>query len=195
MGGRFAMDTELSIELHPFTHDDMDRLISWIPSSRFLRQWAGAIFTYPLNHEQLRRHLAGSVGENPALLVYKAVSPEYGGSVGHGEIGGIDRENHSARIGRILVGPPELRGKGVGDQIVRALLRIAFEELSLHRVDVLAFDFNHPAIRCYERIGFRKEGLLRDARKHGDDYWSLWLLSILDHEFKHGSRAWSTSFS
>lgn len=189
------MDTELSIELPAFTHDDMDRLISWIPSSRFLHRWGGSIFTHPLDYEQLRRHLAGAVGESPALLVYKAVSPEYGGPVGHGEIGGIDRENRSGRIGRILVGPPELRGKGVGDQIVRALLCIAFEELSLHRVDVLAFDFNHPAIRCYERIGFRKEGLLRDAHKHDDDYWSLWLLSILEHEFKQVSRPWSASCS
>ena len=48
------------------------------------------------------------------------------------------------------------------------ILKIAFDELQLHRVSLGVFDFNHSAIACYEKVGFVKEGLLRDARKMGD---------------------------
>jgi hypothetical protein len=41
-----------------------------------------------------------------------------------------------------------------------------------------------PAITAYERVGFKKEGLLRENRKAGDRYWSTWIMSILEHEWR-----------
>ncbi|KAA0546683.1 hypothetical protein FZW96_15755 [Bacillus sp. BGMRC 2118] len=41
------------LKLLPFENVDYDRLISWIDSPALLLQWAGPIFTFPLNHEQL----------------------------------------------------------------------------------------------------------------------------------------------
>jgi len=46
------------------------------------------------------------------------------------------------------------------------------------------FDFNTPAMKCYEKVGFKKEGLLRDARKYGDKYWNLIKMGILEDEWK-----------
>lgn len=36
---------------------------------------------------------------------------------------------------------------------------------------------------CYEKAGFRKEGLLRDSAKIGDEYWSSREMSILENEW------------
>ncbi|MFS0883495.1 GNAT family N-acetyltransferase, partial [Metabacillus niabensis] len=48
----------------------------------------------------------------------------------------------------------------------------------------LLLDFNLSAIACYEKAGFIKEGLLRDSRKNGDEYWSLLEMSILENEWQ-----------
>ena len=181
---RFPVIIQPLVELEPLAETDIDQLIAWIPSAEFLLQWAGPAFQYPLDRTQLERHLAEAGKENPDRLVFKAVNPETNRAIGHGELLGIDRRNLSAAIARILVGPPELRGRGVGEQIVRELLRIAFEGLSLHRVALNVFDFNKPAIRCYEKVGFKQEGVLREARKHGDEYWNVCVMSILEHEFR-----------
>lgn len=47
----------------------------------------------------------------------------------------------------------------------------------------LALVFNVSAIACYEKVGFIKEGLLRDSRKNDDEYWNLWEMSILEDEW------------
>ena len=57
------------VVLEPFTEAGFDRLISWIPSSDFLLQWAGPDFKYPLNREQLNEHLMGAQGELPSKLI------------------------------------------------------------------------------------------------------------------------------
>jgi len=171
------------IKLEPFTAADIDQLIAWIPSEKFLLQWAGPGLSFPLNRGELERELVKVPQENLVHLIYKAVDSSTGETVGHGQLLGIDRQNRSATAGRILVGSPELRGQGVGEQIVRALLRIAFQELSLHRVVLRVLDFNKAAVRCYEKVGFRQEGLIRDIYKVGDQYWSLRQMSILEDEW------------
>ncbi|MBD3306469.1 GNAT family N-acetyltransferase, partial [candidate division KSB3 bacterium] len=174
----------MSIVLEPFTDADIDRLIGWIPSAEFLLQWAGPVFTYPLTRAQLRKHLAKTAGAEPATLMFKAVLPETATPVGHCELVNINRSHGFATVGRVLVGPPNLRGKGLGTQMMRALLSIAFDELALHRVDLVVFDFNTSAIRCYQRLGFQLEGVLREARRCEDAYWNLCVMSLLESEWQ-----------
>ncbi|HEX4715841.1 MAG TPA: GNAT family protein, partial [Ktedonobacteraceae bacterium] len=92
----------------------------------------------------------------------------------------------SARVSSILV-HPRFRNAGVGTQMIQALLRFGFEELSLHRIDLGVFDFNIAAIRCYERAGFKREGLQREARKVNNEYWNVCIMSVLENEWKEKS--------
>lgn len=173
----------MHIRLEPFTSADIDTLISWIPSAAFLLQWAGSTYTYPLGASQIFPYLHTAQGEHPPNLMFKVVEQELMRSVGHCELIRIDWRNQSARLGRILVGPQELRGQGLGEQIVRALLQIAFDELHLHRVDLGVFDFNRPAIACYEKVGFQMEGTFRESHRHENEYWNLCTMAMLEREW------------
>ena len=68
--------------------------------------------------------------------------------------------------------------------MAKKIYKIGFNRLGPHRIDLVVFDFNHAAIRCYEKAGFRKEGHIREARKIGNEYWSLYQMSILEHEWR-----------
>jgi len=181
---KYSMSYRPAIRLEPFEEADIGRLVEWIPSAAFLLQWAGPVFKFPLDRAQLFRHLRRVAYENPTLLVYKAIDEDTGRVIGHGEIGNIDYRNHCGTLCRILIGPQELRGRGFGVQLVRYLLELAFDQLALHRVDLYVFDFNIQAVRCYEAAGFRKEGLMREARRHGDEYWNSCVMGILEHEWR-----------
>jgi [ribosomal protein S5]-alanine N-acetyltransferase len=50
-------------------------------------------------------------------------------------------------------------GRGYATEAVRAAVRIAFEELGLHRVQAAVMPRNAGSIRVLEKVGFRREGL------------------------------------
>lgn len=174
----------ITIELKPFEKIDFPRLIGWIKTPEFLLQWAGPIFNYPLDEPQLEIYLRGSQEDPPIRKIYKVMNTADRRVVGHIELNNIDLRNKAATICRVLVGDPSERRKGTGLQMVRRVLETGFDELGLHRIDLLVFDFNRVAIKCYEKAGFIKEGHIREARKNGNEYWSLYQMSILEHEWK-----------
>jgi RimJ/RimL family protein N-acetyltransferase len=63
------------------------------------------------------------------------------------------------------------------------VLSIGFNQLNLHRISLGVFDFNTAAIKCYESVGFIKEGHMRDVLWFKDAYWSIIEMSILKHEW------------
>ncbi|WP_274364581.1 GNAT family N-acetyltransferase [Paenibacillus thermotolerans] len=172
------------IELEHFERSDFKQLIEWIESPSLMLQWAGPTFDFPLTEEQLEKYTEHANRLDSDTFIYKVVDKGSGEVVGHISLGRINRANKSARIGKVLVGDKNVRGKGIGRQMIQEVLRIAFGELQLHRVSLGVFDFNAPAIACYEKAGFQKEGLLRDYCKHGDEYWSMWEMSILEEEWE-----------
>jgi RimJ/RimL family protein N-acetyltransferase len=172
------------VELRPFGRSDFARLIGWVKSPEFLVQWAGPAFTFPLDAAQLERHLQTSEGPQPLRKIFKAVDGDTGAVVGHIELGQIDLHNRSATLSRVLVGESAARGKSLGTQMVRQALEVGFGELGLHRISLLVFDFNAAAIACYEKVGFLKEGRLRDVRRFGDEYWSEYQMSLLESEWR-----------
>lgn len=172
------------VELRPFERSDFARLIGWVKSPEFLLQWAGPAFTFPLDEAQLERHLRASEGPQPLRRIFKAVDSHTGDVIGHIELGQIDLNNRSATVSRVLVGETGARGKSLGTQMVQRVLEVGFGELGLHRISLLVFDFNAAAIACYQKVGFVKEGRLRDARRFGDAYWSEYQMSMLESEWR-----------
>lgn len=168
------------IKLESFKRSDFKQLMNWINSEEFLIQWSGNAFTYPLNEKQLEKYT-----ESANTLSFKVIDEESRNVIGHISLGRIDNINKSARIGKVLVGDTKMRGRSIGKHMMKAVLHIAFEELKLHRVTLGVFDFNTSAISCYEKIGFVKEGLLRDSKKVGETFWSLWEMSMLEYEWKN----------
>ncbi|PGA20269.1 GNAT family N-acetyltransferase [Bacillus thuringiensis] len=167
------------IKLESFKKSDFKQLINWINSEEFLIQWSGNAFTFPLDEQQLEKYI-----ESANTLAFKVVDEETSDVIGHISFGQIDNINKSARIGKVLVGNTKMRGRSIGKHMMKAVLHIVFDELKLHRVTLGVYDFNTSAISCYEKIGFVKEGLLRESKRVGETYWNLWEMSMLEYEWK-----------
>jgi diamine N-acetyltransferase len=94
----------------------------------------------------------------------------------------IDWKNRAAALG-IVLGEKEHWGQGYGTEATRLMLRFAFHELNLHRVELDVFDFNERAMRCYKKVGFRREGTKRAALFHDGRYHDVHVMGILREEF------------
>jgi RimJ/RimL family protein N-acetyltransferase len=173
------------IKLEPFTPADFPQLIDWISSEQLLAEWSGAMFSYPLTTRALDWYIEGANDfANPEVFIYKVVEAATGAAVGHISLGGISESNRSGRITRVLVGPGSARGKGYCAAMLKAVLEVGFARLNLHRIELGVYSFNHAAIRCYQKCGFRTDGVLRDVSRHGDEYWSLVEMSMLEDEWR-----------
>jgi RimJ/RimL family protein N-acetyltransferase len=95
----------------------------------------------------------------------------------------IDWKNRTATLG-IVIGEREYWGKGYGTEAVRTMLRYAFEELGLNRVELETYSFNPRAIRCYEKAGFKREGVRRQALYRNGKFHDVILMGILRDEFE-----------
>jgi RimJ/RimL family protein N-acetyltransferase len=82
-----------------------------------------------------------------------------------------------------VLGEKAYWGQGFGTDATRTALAFAFGELNLHRVELEVFDFNPRAMRCYEKAGFRYEGIRRQAFFRNGRYHDIHLMAILDSEF------------
>ncbi|MER3398817.1 MAG: N-acetyltransferase [Chloroflexota bacterium] len=97
----------------------------------------------------------------------------------------IDWKNRTAMFG-IALGEKAYWGQGFGTDATRTMLRFAFEELNLHRVELEVFDFNPRAMRSYEKAGFRHEGTRRQALFRHGRYHDVHLMAILQSEYQAG---------
>lgn len=95
----------------------------------------------------------------------------------------VNREDCRARYAIGIFDTSEL-GKGLGTEVTQLVLKYAFEELKLHRVDLRVLDYNHRAIACYQKCGFVKEGVEREGALIEGTYETDVFLSILDREYE-----------
>jgi RimJ/RimL family protein N-acetyltransferase len=79
------------------------------------------------------------------------------------------------------------RGQGHMRAALIALLTHLFDE-GLHRVDAEAYAFNERSIRLMEGLGFRREGLKREALYDGESYSDIVAFGLLRRDYEAASR-------
>ena len=83
----------------------------------------------------------------------------------------------------IIIGEKEEWGKGYGLEAINLMLDYAFGYLNFHRVSIGVVGFNERAIRFYEAVGFKREGIQRDGY-YNHEYHDFVMMSLLEDEFR-----------
>jgi RimJ/RimL family protein N-acetyltransferase len=83
----------------------------------------------------------------------------------------------------IFIGCSEQRGKGYGSAAVDQLLKLAFRELNLNRVNLQVLADNRGAIHLYEKVGFKTEGRLRQHVFKDGQFKDMLVMGIMPDEY------------
>ena len=80
-------------------------------------------------------------------------------------------------------------GQGIATEAVSAMIGFCFQDLGLHRVQAFIHPDNTPSLKLIETLRFRREGLLRENLRVGDEWRDDLLYARLstDHPAKAGS--------
>ena len=90
--------------------------------------------------------------------------------------------NRRASLG-IIIGERSYWGSGYGEEATRLILDYGFNVLNLNSVELGVYAFNVRAIRCYEKVGFRRIGVRRQARIVAGVPYDTISMDILASEF------------
>jgi RimJ/RimL family protein N-acetyltransferase len=94
----------------------------------------------------------------------------------------LDWKNRGCVFG-IVIGDKNYWSKGYGTDAARTLVRFAFEQLGMNRVELEVYAFNPRAIRTYEKAGFKRDGIRRQALYRDGTFHDIYLMSILRQDW------------
>lgn len=167
------------VRLRPFHDDDLDALWAMVNDAEGNRlTGTHASFT----REAVERWYRGRGGQDDRVdLAIARLADDT--CVGEVVLNDIDRDNRSCGFRIALVGP-HVYGQGFGSEATRLMLRHAFEDLDLHRVELEVYAFNDRAIHVYSEAGFTLEGVRRDALRWEGAYHDAVIMSVLASEWR-----------
>lgn len=171
-------DTELSLfevrhapALFALTDANRASLRQWLP-------WLDATQSV----EDTRAFILGALrqyGENRGFQAGIWYRGELAGCIGYHD---IDWANRSVELGYWL--GAAFQGHGLVTSACRALVTHAFRDLGLNRVTIRCATGNTRSCAIPERLGFKREGVLRQAERLYDQYVDLAVYSCLADEWQ-----------
>lgn len=150
-----------------------ERLSRWLPWPEANRRVLDSRAYILLSRRRARAGLGQSFG-----LWWK------GELVGVAGFNWVDRANRCGAIGYWLA--EAAQGRGLMTAAVTALLRHGFRTLELNRIEIRAGVRNRRSRAIPERLGFRQEGVLRQAERLGDRYVDHVVYGLLASDWKAG---------
>lgn len=97
-----------------------------------------------------------------------------------------EREPRYRHAGIDVFLDPALHGRGLGSEAVARIARQLFDERGHHVITIDPAADNRAAIRAYEKVGFRRVGIMRRHERdvHGDGWHDSLMMDLLVHELR-----------
>jgi RimJ/RimL family protein N-acetyltransferase len=95
----------------------------------------------------------------------------------------VDWKNRVGNCG-IMIGEIENQGKGYGTEAMQLLVDYGFKTLNLNRIQLETYDFNKRAFQSYKKVGFKEEGIRREAIFKKGEYHDVIMMGILKEEWQ-----------
>jgi len=171
------------VRLRPVDEPDLPLFVRWFNDPE-VRYWL-SMSDAPEFTLESEREWYDEMRSDPSRVIW-CIETEAGKPIGTAGLHAIDETNGRATFG-ISIGEKAYWGRGYGTEALRQVLRYAFQEMGLRRVVLEADEDNARGIRCYEKCGFLREGLLRGHRlRHGEPVNGV-VMAVLSHEWELGA--------
>lgn len=177
--GRLVRLAELNYELDPQVES------GWTESGEY---WVarGYQAPRPMSPERIKKQyeaLEKEIDEKKNSFYFTIREKDSGRLVGFTRLNQVEWTHGVANLS-ILIGVQDDRGKGYGSEALELMLRYAFHELNLHRLNAWVGEENPGAIRFLERAGFSEEVRQRERLYLDGRSWDYIMLGLLRSEWQ-----------
>lgn len=140
---------------------------------------------FPNSEESMIKYIE-SVNNYSDKLVLAIINKDDKAHIGNVSLQNIKYINRSAEFA-IIIGEKKYWGKGVGKQCGKLIIEHGFSEINLHRIYCGTLSKNNGMINLAETLGFKKEGVRREAEFKNGEYLDIIEFGLLKDEWKASS--------
>lgn len=174
------MYTGKLVKLRAYDSKDVEKAHQYINDPE-LKHFLTPGVPFPLTLNDEKKFIEGmSAFKKDYSFAIDTLDGHYIGGCG---LNNVDWKNRVAVVG-IFIGDKDYWGKGYGSDAMEVLINFIFDEMNLNRIMLNVYSFNSRAIKSYEKCGFVKEGVLRQALYKGGQYHDEVIMSILKEDYK-----------
>lgn len=168
------------LRLRPFTVADTEAIYALQSNPRVLRYWDAPPWK---ERARAERFIAAceQLAQDDAGIRLAIERAEDGAFIGWCCLMKWNPEHRSASLGYCLDEPAW--GQGIGTEAARALLQWAFDTLDLNRVQAETDTRNIGSARVLQKLGFVREGMLREDCVVDGEVSDTWVYGLLRREW------------
>jgi len=170
-----------SIKLTSINEEDILEFQRWHNDVSFMRNY-DVTSAIPKNTEEVKEIISDIRKCNTAYIfaVKKTEQEEFIGVTGFENISW----NNGTALIYIGIGEGKYRGHGYGREALKLTVEFGFEELNFHRIYLTVLEYNQPAIKLYEKLGFKREGVYREFIHRDGRRYDMYLYGLLRPEWE-----------
>jgi RimJ/RimL family protein N-acetyltransferase len=136
----------------------------------------------PFTKRQIENYIDG-IHQDNTRVQFGIFLQENDRLIGDVAIMDMDIPMNRSGIFRIAI-DTQFAGQGYGTEATNLMLDFGFGMLNLHRIQLDVYSINERAIHVYEKVGFKREEVLRDAHYYNNTYYDTIIMSILENEYR-----------
>ncbi len=172
------------LRLRPVQSEDAPGLFEVFSDPAVMRYWSTPAWTRPEQASELVEQEAMSLaaGSSVRLAVLRA---DDGVLIGTFSLFALLELSRRAEIGYALA--RSAWGRGYAQEAGHAVIRYVFDTLGLNRLEADVDPRNEGSVRVLERLGFRREGLLRERWIVADEVCDSALYGLLSRDYRAGA--------
>ncbi len=168
------------VKLRAIEQDDLELLHQWA-NDPFINKMIGG-WHFPTNRNDQRKWFEGLSVSSPNQRF--AIEVEDLGLIGTANLVDINWKDKNAFHG-MLLGDKEIRGKGYAVDTIMTIMKYAFEELGLNRLDGSIIEYNEASYGVYlSKCGWKEEGVMRDWYFRDGRFWDKKIVGITSKDYK-----------
>jgi RimJ/RimL family protein N-acetyltransferase len=170
-----------SVSLRSLELRDVDALWHWFADREVVR-YSLSMWLFPASRHETQSWLERTITDKHTLTL-GVVERSSDSLIGFAGLASISLINRSGEY-FILIGNKACWSKGYGTEVTQLVVAYGFATLNLHRIALTVSDVNRAGVTAYERAGFTREGVLRQACYRDGQYHDKLVMSILRPEWE-----------
>ena len=170
------------VVLRWISEDDIDCLFEVFSDPQVMRYWSSGPLANREAAAEMQREIAAG-NHNNTMMKWGLALRESNRVIGTATLFNLNLDNDRAELGYAM-GRAHW-GKGYMNEALRALVSYAFDVMNLRRLEADVDPRNAASIRTLERLGFQREGFLRERWHVEGEIQDALFYGLLRREWNH----------